>query len=142
MRPKKSLHRSNAEYVRTKFDVRTLLFNHLIDAAKNYPSETLIRQFIILRCVNLKFSRGVLLFNAFFGKTLVRQSCAWRREHVFCCCPSSLSRSVRPFVHSYTHNMVRTETEMLWQNRQKNKDPRKTRSRARSAWFFKDIIIH
>ena len=108
----------------------------------NYPSETLIRQFIILRCVNLKFSRGVLLFNAFFGKTLVRQSCAWRREHVFCCCPSSLSRSVRPFVHSYTHNMVRTETEMLWQNRQKNKDPRKTRSRARSAWFFKDIIIH
>ena len=38
----------------------------------NYPSETLIRQFIKLRCVNLKYSRGVLFSNAFCSKTSVQ----------------------------------------------------------------------
>jgi hypothetical protein len=41
-------------------------------ASPNYPSETLIRQFIKLRCVNLKYSRGVLFSNAFCSKTSVQ----------------------------------------------------------------------
>jgi hypothetical protein len=41
------------------------LFLRPFGATKNYPSETLIRQFIKLRCVNLKYPREALFGNAF-----------------------------------------------------------------------------
>ena len=37
--------------------------------------------------------------------------------------PSSPSRSDRPFTHSYSQKLVRTETKMLRQNTQQPKDP-------------------